>query len=374
MNIKKTNSPSTKSDRGRPQKPVKKEKVTRQSQKGGQTGLQDGNPDQNIQVLMRKTSFRPEQLISETRKYRHDDQGLLERLEFEQLISSLSARFVNISSEKVDAEIERSLKRIYEFFSCDRCALLEGMPDEHLWEITHIAAAENAPPVPVGTKLPAAITPWVFEKLAKNEIMAFSNLDDLPAEANVDKQTMLEWGIRSNLSIPIILNESTTHIIVINSIKNECAWPKELISRVQLLGELFVNALERKKSRLQLEGQMKFETLVAEISTRFVNLPVDQIDSEIEEAQRRVCEFLGVDLSVLWQWSDEIPRILTLTHLYRPLGGPPPPNPCMPMNTSPGARSSWRQPRSLLFHPWMISLQKQPVTRRSGAISASRPP
>jgi len=77
----------------------------------------------------------------------------------------------------------------------------------------------------------------------------------------------------------------------------------------------------------ELEERLQFETLLADISARFVNLPADQIDDEIEEAQRRVCECLGLDLSALWQWSVEAPGLLTLTHLYRTLEGPPLPEP-----------------------------------------------
>jgi formate hydrogenlyase transcriptional activator len=74
-----------------------------------------------------------------------------------------------------------------------------------------------------------------------------------------------------------------------------------------------------------LQDRLDFETLLSDLSAKFVNVPADQLDSEIETAQRRVCELLGVDLSALWQWSDERPRYFTQTHLYRPLGGPPPP-------------------------------------------------
>ncbi|HVO85142.1 MAG TPA: sigma 54-interacting transcriptional regulator [Syntrophobacteria bacterium] len=73
----------------------------------------------------------------------------------------------------------------------------------------------------------------------------------------------------------------------------------------------------------ELEERLRFETLLADISARFVNLAPDQIDSEILETQRRVCECLGLDVSALWQWSVETPRVMMLTHLYRPLGGPP---------------------------------------------------
>jgi hypothetical protein len=61
-----------------------------------------------------------------------------------------------------------------------------------------------------------------------------------------------------------------------------------------------------------------FEAMLIDISSRFVNLPGSEIDREIEEAQRRICECLGLDLSGLWQWSGETHSDLILTHAYRP--------------------------------------------------------
>jgi hypothetical protein len=37
------------------------------------------------------------------------------------------------------------------------------------------------------------------------------------------------------------------------------------------------------------------------------------VDHEIMEAQRCICEFLDLDFSALWQWSDEAPGFFTLT-------------------------------------------------------------
>lgn len=77
---------------------------------------------------------------------------------------------------------------------------------------------------------------------------------------------------------------------------------------------------------LAVEERLRFETLVADLSTKFVSVPSGQVDGEIEEAQRQVCGSLGLDLSALWQWSDQAPYALQLTHLYRPPGGPPTPD------------------------------------------------
>lgn len=69
-------------------------------------------------------------------------------------------------------------------------------------------------------------------------------------------------------------------------------------------------------SQDSLEERLKFETLLAELSAHFVNLPSDQIDSYIADAQRRICEFLGLDRSVLWEVSDKDPGTMFLTHLH----------------------------------------------------------
>jgi PAS domain S-box-containing protein len=82
---------------------------------------------------------------------------------------------------------------------------------------------------------------------------------------------------------------------------------------------------ERKQAEEALEERLKFETLLAELSARFVNLPADRIEVEIEDTQRRICEFLDVDRSTLWQVHEEYPGTVLLTHTHYPSGSPPPP-------------------------------------------------
>ena len=162
------------------------------------------------------------------------------RLRFEQMISDLSARFIHLPSERLDDEIELALKMVLEFFQVDRCGLLHVLPDKNAWKITHVAYSEHGAPVPKGTELPRSIHPWEYEKLAvKGEVVSFARVDDMPDEAHVDKQTCIDWGIRSGLTMPILTGESAVHVICINAMKGERVWPEEFIPRLQLLGEIF---------------------------------------------------------------------------------------------------------------------------------------
>ena len=65
-----------------------------------------------------------------------------------------------------------------------------------------------------------------------------------------------------------------------------------------------------------LRSLLAFETLIAGLSTRFINLPPVEVDREIEDALRRVCEPLGIDLAVLWQWASAPPAVILPTHAW----------------------------------------------------------
>ena len=51
----------------------------------------------------------------------------------------------------------------------------------------------------------------------------------------------------------------------------------------------------------ELEERLSFETLLAETSSHYINLRADRMDDEFEGAQRRICGFLDLDRSSLWQ-------------------------------------------------------------------------
>ena len=76
-----------------------------------------------------------------------------------------------------------------------------------------------------------------------------------------------------------------------------------------------------------LASLLEFERLIADLSTRFISLPAAEVDREIEDALRRVCEFLGVDVAVLWQWSARDPG----GHPAHPRPSPPGPGPFEPL-------------------------------------------
>ncbi len=83
-----------------------------------------------------------------------------------------------------------------------------------------------------------------------------------------------------------------------------------------------IQQVESDNSKGTLKRKLSFETLISALSAQFINLPAEEVDEIIEDAQRRICAFLGFDLSALWQWSTDKPGCMILTHLYSPPDGP----------------------------------------------------
>jgi PAS domain S-box-containing protein len=84
---------------------------------------------------------------------------------------------------------------------------------------------------------------------------------------------------------------------------------------VALITGLMANRNKQRRSEAEA-------TMIADISSKFVNLPADQVDHEIFDAQRRICELIEVDLSALWQRTERHPGSFTATHLYSLEHGP----------------------------------------------------
>src|SRR5436190_13838732 len=72
-----------------------------------------------------------------------------------------------------------------------------------------------------------------------------------------------------------------------------------------------------------LEERLRFETLVGDLSSRFVNLEPNQVDGAIQDAQRQIVEALDLDRSSLFQLP-QAGRTLVFTHYWSRPEFPPP--------------------------------------------------
>jgi transcriptional regulator with AAA-type ATPase domain len=176
-----------------------------------------------------------------------DQDPTTKRLEFEVLISDLSARFVNIPAGQVDREIEEALGKVRAFFDVDRCGLFEVSPEIGEIRLTHLDMADGIQPVPMRIDY-LRLFPWSGDRIVGHQEVMELHTRDYPPEASVDSSSAEAMGVKTTLRIPLLYQGAVRHLIVINAVREEKVWPKEYIPRLRLVGEIFVNVLERKRA------------------------------------------------------------------------------------------------------------------------------
>ncbi|UCD82347.1 MAG: PAS domain-containing protein [Desulfobacterales bacterium] len=270
-------------------------------------------PDRRLKAMTAALARANEQLAAsdeslnrEIEQRKQTEEALNERLQFEGLLSDLSARFINITPDQVDLEIQGALRQILEFLNVDRCGLVRVSPNDDSFRITHAAYASDIPPVPENTDLSTQLFPWVYEKIIKqHEVVSFTTRDELPVEAAVDRQTYEELKVRSALLIPVTVGAVFVYTISINSVKKERAFPEEYIPRLRLLGEILLNTLQLAQTRRQLEDRLRFEGLISDLSAGFVNISSKEIEGEINKWLQRITEFFDADRCTLELFSED---------------------------------------------------------------------
>jgi transcriptional regulator with GAF, ATPase, and Fis domain len=103
--------------------------------------------------------------------------------------------------------------------------------------------------------------------------------------------------------------------LVLNTMEKDAEWPKALIEELKLIGEIFVNALMRKRSSEILNERLYFESVLSSLSASFIDVPNGEVDDRICEALKEIGEYANVDEAFLFQFR-ESPADTGITHSW----------------------------------------------------------
>ena len=168
------------------------------------------------------------------------------RLRFETLLADLSATFVNQHPERISEVIDAALQKLVAVLGHDRSTVAEFQGQDRAAVVTHSFTIPGVPPFPLGAVFDDRL-PWYFEQLRQGKTVFVYNLDDIPAEAASEKQHCIAQGIKSNVTIPLKAGGIVLGAITFAFLRHECRWDETFVRRLQIIGEVFANALLHKR-------------------------------------------------------------------------------------------------------------------------------
>ncbi|MDG3002550.1 GAF domain-containing sensor histidine kinase [Paludisphaera mucosa] len=182
------------------------------------------------------------------------DRDLRDRLSFERLLTDLSATFVNVAADLVDAQIEQALERLVDFLGVERSSFAQISEEGEAILITHSFVLPGYPPLP--PLIPEKDLPWYADKVRSGEVMRYDRLpDDAPAEAVQELAYVIKIGMKSNLTIPLKAGGVVLGVLSFGAFRAFRAWPDDLVQRLRTVGEIFASALARKRADHRLHAR-----------------------------------------------------------------------------------------------------------------------
>ena len=107
--------------------------------------------------------------------------------------------------------------------------------------------------------------PWTVRQILDGRMVVLSSLEELPAEAAVDREYGRLLGIKSNLTLPLAVGgERPVGALAFNTLRAERDWPDALVKRLQLVAQIFTNALVRRRHELNLQESEERLSLAAD--------------------------------------------------------------------------------------------------------------
>jgi PAS domain S-box-containing protein len=199
-------------------------------------------------------------LLWQRAQRRHAQAQLAERLRFEEMMSSLSARFVNLPPDRLYAEIKRMLESIGKVLNVDRVSIFRISDEDQKLHLVHSHRGAEIAALP--PEIQFEQIPWITRKLVNGESLTLSDPEEVPEEAELDRNFLRVQGTVSLALIPLSTGEKTLGMLSLAMMRHHKIWPHDLIRQCRLVAEVFTNALLRKQNEESLmKAEAKYRTV-----------------------------------------------------------------------------------------------------------------
>ncbi|MEG4075207.1 response regulator [Microcoleus sp. Pol14C2] len=231
------------------------------------------------------------------------EQSLQYRIEFAQLIASLSTHFITQPLSEIDKGIDQTLEAVATLSGFDRSYIYLLSEDKTRADKTYEWCADGIPALKDSTykQIDIAQIPWIAEKLDRAECLYISEIGELPPPAIAEiayfigqnktefqtdspSQTVNQTAtalipsmgaalnnlelkkqiknIQSLIIIPLICSKNLVGFIGFEGIKQIAGRATEISTQLKMVGEMLANVLERKRAEAALrQSETKYRSI-----------------------------------------------------------------------------------------------------------------
>lgn len=191
---------------------------------------------------------------------------LSQRLRFEELLSHVSAAFVSLTSDQMKQAFANELKAIGTFIDADGIGLVKRTSDGAMAWAVHTWHRVDGQGLRITAE--SSALPWALARLSSGLPICCRSVHDLPPEAHFERRLLSDLGISAVLATPLVTGGRLYGALCAVT-KDVRDWTTADMAQMQLVAEVFANALARKESEDRLRSsEMTKSAILGSLSSQ----------------------------------------------------------------------------------------------------------
>lgn len=212
------------------------------------------------------------------------------------LLLRLAQLFITLPSDNLDEGINKALAEIGEFAEADRSWIIqinkEAGTNTHEW---------CAPGIPSALEhiqnLPIEAVPWIASKLGSGEVVHVPSLDDLPPEAEPEREICRAQGMKGFLAVPLLYAGTLTGIVGFDLVRESRSFDIDIVNLLKIAGEMLGNAVHRRRvESSKKELDLRFRSVIDNLNE---GVSIGDLDDTMMYVNYRYAAMLGYSVEEL---------------------------------------------------------------------------
>jgi|GEM_PF-666006 len=255
-----------------------------------------------------------QQLQQEIKTYQQTAAILNKRAHFDQLINTISTRFIHSGPEVIEKNIQKVLQALGEFSQSEYCSLYlseevgPSVKNTYQWNRKGITFSAEL----ISNFVSHLPSKWLAQ-LNQCENIFVPNVTLLSPEPLPLKIILQANGIQAFYLVPLVIEKRRIGLLVLAALTTREDCSEEMVNLLRLAGDTLANAIQRTYSEQALrESERRFRIMADHIQDGLTIIE----NRKVTYVNRRACEIFGYSQTELAQmniWDliapEEIPRI-----------------------------------------------------------------
>ncbi len=203
------------------------------------------------------------------------------QFKFQKTLAEISSDLLEINTANIDKKINKSLKKIGEFFNVDRSYIFQLSEENKFLSNTHEWCQENVRSEKENLqKIPASDYSWWIDGLIQNKVINISDVDRMPKEAAAEQKILKKQDIQSVLVMPMFIDNELFGFFGFDSVGSKKEFSQEKLRLLKIFTDLLTRAFSKNLYDKKIRSLIYKDSLTGLYNRRFFEEELDRLDTK----------------------------------------------------------------------------------------------